>query len=404
MAAPARHEGRFLGGRPPYGYMIGDLGPHPNPSKAAVGQRLHRLEPDPITSLVVKRIFCDYLSGKGLYAIAEGLTRDGIPSPSAHDPARNRHRDGRAWSKSAVRAILRNPRYTGRQVWNRQRRDEVLLDIEDVAAGHETKLRWNDETQWVWSTSQVHEALVSPVDFEAVRQQMAAGTHRPTTRKGRTTSRHYALTGLIRCSLCGRRMAGHWNHDAAHYRCRFPAEYALANKVLHPKTVYVRESSIVPRLDEWISDLFSPEQLDQTCETLAVASQESTTNEARAEAARMMIVDCDRRLKQYRATLDAGADPALVAGWMAEVQGERLLAERDLAEAAPPAALTKEQIRTLVLSLRDIAQVLATADPKLKAEVYSELGIEITYNHVARLVSVTAGPNACATERVGEGT
>jgi DNA invertase Pin-like site-specific DNA recombinase len=27
--------GRWLGGRPPYGYRIADAGPHPNPSKAA---------------------------------------------------------------------------------------------------------------------------------------------------------------------------------------------------------------------------------------------------------------------------------------------------------------------------------------------------------------------------------
>ncbi|MFE6688569.1 recombinase family protein [Streptomyces sp. NPDC057743] len=44
------------------------------------------------------------------------MTRDGNPSPSAHDRARNPHRDARAWAKSAVRAILTNPRYTGRQI------------------------------------------------------------------------------------------------------------------------------------------------------------------------------------------------------------------------------------------------------------------------------------------------
>ena len=60
------------------------------------------------------------------------MTDQGIPSPSAADPARNRHRDGRAWSKSAVRAILTNPRYTGFQVWNRQRKAELLLDVDDV--------------------------------------------------------------------------------------------------------------------------------------------------------------------------------------------------------------------------------------------------------------------------------
>ena len=100
MAAQAQHEGRFLGGRPPYGYVLGDAGPHSNPAKAAIGARSHRLEIDPVAAPMVTRIFTDYLGGKGLFAIAEGLTRDGIPSPSAHDPARNRHRDGRAWSKS----------------------------------------------------------------------------------------------------------------------------------------------------------------------------------------------------------------------------------------------------------------------------------------------------------------
>ena len=122
MAAQAHSEGRFLGGRPPYGYQLVDAGPHPNPAKAQMGQRLHRLAADPVAAPVVERIFAEYVGGRGFFAIAEGLTRDGIPSPSAHDPARNRHRasSGGAWSKSAVRSILANPRYTGRQVWGRE--------------------------------------------------------------------------------------------------------------------------------------------------------------------------------------------------------------------------------------------------------------------------------------------
>ncbi|MEO8697401.1 MAG: recombinase family protein, partial [Acidimicrobiales bacterium] len=131
MAAQAAIEGRFLGGRPPYGYAIADAGPHPKPGKAAVGQRLHALELDPIAAPVVQRIYEEFIAGRGLHSIAEKLTAGGVPSPSAHDPARNRHRigSGGAWSKHAIRAILRNPRYTGRQVWNRQRRDEVLIDV-----------------------------------------------------------------------------------------------------------------------------------------------------------------------------------------------------------------------------------------------------------------------------------
>ena len=145
MAAQAASQGRFLGGRPPYGYQLADAGPHPNPGKAATGQRLHQLAPDPVTAPVIQRIFAEHLAGRGLHAIAEGLTRDRILSPSASDPDRNRHRSGTAWSKSAIRAILANPRYTGHQVWNRQRRDEVLIDVDDVALGHQTRLRWNSD-------------------------------------------------------------------------------------------------------------------------------------------------------------------------------------------------------------------------------------------------------------------
>ncbi len=36
----------------------------------------------------VKRIFSEFIAGHGFYAIAEDLTRDGIPSPSAYDPKR----------------------------------------------------------------------------------------------------------------------------------------------------------------------------------------------------------------------------------------------------------------------------------------------------------------------------
>ncbi|WP_084685290.1 recombinase family protein [Nonomuraea coxensis] len=53
----------------------------------------------------------------------------------------SRHRSGIAWSTSAVRAILLNPRYTGRQVWNKQHKQEELLDVNDITQGHVTKLR-----------------------------------------------------------------------------------------------------------------------------------------------------------------------------------------------------------------------------------------------------------------------
>lgn len=76
---------------------------------AVDGERLHALAIDE-PAAVVERIFAMCRAGYGIYAIAEALTRDGIPCRSAHDPDRNKHRCGISWSEYAVRAILTNPR------------------------------------------------------------------------------------------------------------------------------------------------------------------------------------------------------------------------------------------------------------------------------------------------------
>ena len=57
MATQTRDQGRYLGGRPPYGYRLADAGPHPNKAYAARGRRAHRLEPDPHTAPVVRWMF-----------------------------------------------------------------------------------------------------------------------------------------------------------------------------------------------------------------------------------------------------------------------------------------------------------------------------------------------------------
>jgi hypothetical protein len=52
---------------------------------ATDGKRLHRLDLDSEAAPLVGRIFGEFIAGHGFYAIAEGLTRDGSPSPSACD-------------------------------------------------------------------------------------------------------------------------------------------------------------------------------------------------------------------------------------------------------------------------------------------------------------------------------
>jgi DNA invertase Pin-like site-specific DNA recombinase len=113
MDAQVLNEDRHQGGRAPYGYLVIDGGAHPNPRKAAERYRLRVLAIDDASAAVVRRIFAEYLDGKGDWSIAAGLNRDNLPCPSARRPDQNRHRLADGWQGSTVRAILDNPRYTG---------------------------------------------------------------------------------------------------------------------------------------------------------------------------------------------------------------------------------------------------------------------------------------------------
>ena len=66
-----------------------------------------------------------------------------------------------------VAAILANPRYTGWQVWNRQRTDLDLVDRGNTGLGHKQAQRWNLPQGWVISRKPAHPALVSEADFIA---------------------------------------------------------------------------------------------------------------------------------------------------------------------------------------------------------------------------------------------
>lgn len=356
-----------------------DLGPHPNPAKAADGKRLRGLDLEPYAGPVVQRIFREFLEGKGLFAIAEGLTRDGIPSPSAHDPNRNRHRSGIAWSKSAIRAILTNPRYTGRQVWNRQRKDEVLLDVEDVTLGHTTKLRWNDSEKWIFSERVVHPQLVDDVSFRDA-QDMLAGRGRGSCEHAPHRSRHpYAFKGVMICGICERKMQSQWVNEAPYYRCTFPREYALGNKVDHPRNVYLREDAILRRVDRWLCKAFAPHRVAQTIDEMYV-DQADTGHDAKAEIAKAKITQAETKMARYRAALEAGGDPEEIGKWIAEAKAERVRAEAELRTTTRSTRMSREEITALVAEIGDMARAITEVPTDRKSEVYQRLGLRLTYH------------------------
>jgi hypothetical protein len=245
MMVQTRDQGRYLGGRPPYGYRLGDAGPHPNKMHASWGRRAHRLEPDPQTAPVVRWIFAQRLAGHSVARIARALNEAGVPCPSAADPGRNRHRSGAGWTLGAVTAILENPRYTGRQVWNRQRTDSELADPGNVTLGHKSVQRWNLPDGWVISKRPAHPALVSEEDFVAAQ---AVNATRGPAPQAEPVVRRYLLAGLLNCGLCGRRMESTWSNGKAAYRCRHGHTSAMAPDPARPKNTYIREDRLLLHL------------------------------------------------------------------------------------------------------------------------------------------------------------
>jgi DNA invertase Pin-like site-specific DNA recombinase len=390
MTDLASRTDRFLGGRPPYGYRLADAGPHPNQAKAAAGQRLHRLEPDPVAAPVVNRIYnlfgCQEV---GLRAVAEILTREGIPSPSAYDPARNSHRNPSGWSHSAVRAILINPTYQGVRVWGKQERVESLLDPDDVAAGNRTRMRWRNEADWVTPGRQTHEPLVTADQAALVAGRIAGRT--PGKTRPRTSVHPYCLRGLIYCRVCGTKLQGSFRQSRnggtgrVLYRCEVRSSRALPPDVDHPPTLYVNEAAILAHLDPWIGSFLDPSWL-------AASQVEDPAEAARRTGQAAELGVLDRKISNLIAAIEIGGDTKLLTAQLAQRNAEREALKTRVAIAASPAALTADQIAELVQQLGGIAAILREATPAERGAAYQTLGIRMTYDHTARQVSVTADP------------
>jgi hypothetical protein len=85
-------------------------------------------------------------------------------------------------------------------------------------------------------------------------------------------------------------------------------------------------------------------------------------------------------------------DPAIVAGWMGEVQAQRIVAEARLRQGSGRQRMTAEEITRVVSSLRDLMSELAAADPADKAQIYSQLGLALTYDPGSQTIRAEARP------------
>jgi hypothetical protein len=407
MDAQVVNEGRHQGGRAPYGYVVVDGGPHPNPRKAAEGFRLRVLTIDPEAADVVQRIFAEYMEGVGDRAIAKGLNQDGVPCPSERRRDQNRHRLADGWQGSTVRSILENPRYTGYAIFGRWTKHETLLNPDDVGAGHVVRFRRAEPERVVRSRRPAHPEIVSVETFtqaQLVRRSRAAGGMRGIAKldRDRSTTKHtYLLKGLVRCEICTRKVQGAAIRKGVYYRCiartLAPGSAALAD---HPKTVNLREDVVTPPINEWLCQIFHPDNRDATVAAL-IGTQDGRQDSRRA-AAEKRLKDAEAKLRRHQAAIDAGVDPAALVEPMNHAQAERQAAKEELQHLPEAQTVDVAEVYAMLDQLGDVARHLNSRSPDRIMQVYRDLGLQVVYDNKKEAVAVTASPrvgNVCVRGR-----
>ena len=131
---------------------------------------------------VVRRIYREYLDGKGATVIMKGLNEDGI-----------RTRVGKPWRVEGVLKILKNYNYTGN-----------LILQKTYSENHLTKRKMiNNGERPQYHAVGTHEAIIDLATWEAVQEEIHRRAEYYAPSKQAPAS--YPFTGLIRCSVCGRK-------------------------------------------------------------------------------------------------------------------------------------------------------------------------------------------------------
>ncbi|WP_218716153.1 recombinase family protein [Nocardia sp. MH4] len=399
MNAQVLNEGRHQGGRPPYGYLVVDGPPHPNPNRAADNFKLRILSIDAATAPVVQRIFRLYLEGRSDRAIATELNRENIPCPSKHRPEQNRHRAGDGWQATTVGAILQNPRYTGYAVFGRWTKSEQLLDPDDVAAGNIVKFKRSPAQRIVRSRKPAHAAIISVETFTQAtleRKKRAGAGNRARSRLERTrpisSGNIYQFRGRVYCDICNRKMQGEILRKAVYYRCRartLPPGSPV--REIHPPTVNLREADITEPVDEWLSTLFHPDHLDRTIEAL-LAAQDDIDSDTRRASLRRRIEHASTRVERHLAAIEAGIDPQAVLDAMNAAQADEASAQVELNNLPTQEQFTETELRKLIESHGDVRLILAGGAPEYKKDLYNAIELQVRYAHLEHRMIITTSP------------
>ena len=171
-------EGRIAGGRC-YGYAL-------DRRSDQSGRKYTVAVVDEEQAKIIRRIYREYLAGKGLKGIARALNREGVPSPTVG------RRGIGSWAPGGIRPMLLNARYRGVYIHGREKKVRRGGTVQRVKADPSEILvvevpEWRIVEDEVWFAVQELFSKRAPIGH--LRREGPAAK--------------YALTGIARCGVCG---------------------------------------------------------------------------------------------------------------------------------------------------------------------------------------------------------
>jgi site-specific DNA recombinase len=143
----------------------------------------------PEEAKTIERIFREYLAGRSLKQIQEGLIKDGLPAASGNSD----------WSRQAIRNILTNEKYCGDALLQKTYRVDCISK----------KVRKNNGELPMYLVRNSHPAIVPRAMFEWAQEEMTKRASKRITdpKTGRTRqgkfSCKYAMSERMVCGECG---------------------------------------------------------------------------------------------------------------------------------------------------------------------------------------------------------
>ena len=366
-------DGKFVGGKAPYGYKLvlsGEISNH--------GRALHKLVVVPEQAEVVRQIYSYAVNqGMGYEKIANTLNKNGVPAPILDK-----------WKSGTVRSILTNPVYMGYIAYNRRKNghaDSTRLDRKEWTYSREQKPEIMIVSQEIWERAQeIREARKNKIN--AARQETnnlyMEQYNVPFSTRGRL-----ALTGMVYCGYCGKRLkntgyANHWTcKKTGEKKVSYVGRYGCPEKCKQRSTYSQEylEGIVFATVETYLENL---KKIDISKELEEMQAQQGKT-------IKREIKDLEKEIKNLLADIETLEEklPEAIRGEFAfsvdklsaiisdkeSLKKEKEIQKKSLQKQLEEISLQSNELMTFVEAMPKWNEIFSQADVQTKQMILSTL-------------------------------